>query len=203
MENILFKISYPAEFHAQTAVECAMALHGQVKDRIHEVEKIVIRSQESALRIIDKKGPLTNPADRDHCIRYMVAIPLIFGRLTAADYEDSVAGDPRVDALRDKTICVEDKRFTEEYLDPDKRAIGNGVQVFFSDGTSSEEVSIDYPLGHRRRRAEGLPLLIEKFERNLGRRFPESRSREIADLLLDRKRLSATPVDGFMDLLVK
>jgi 2-methylcitrate dehydratase len=203
MENILFKISYPAEFHAQTAVECAMALHGQVKDRIHEVEKIVIRSQESALRIIDKKGPLTNPADRDHCIRYMVAIPLIFGRLTAADYEDSVAGDPRIDALRDKTICVEDKRFSGEYLDPDKRAIGNGVQVFFSDGTSSEEVSIDYPLGHRRRRAEGLPLLIEKFERNLGRRFPESRSREIADLTLDRKRLSATPVDGFMDLLVK
>jgi 2-methylcitrate dehydratase len=202
MENILFKISYPAEFHAQTAVECALALHGQVKDRIEDVAKIVIRSQESAIRIIDKPGPLTNPADRDHCIRYMVAMPLIFGRLTAADYEDGVAGDPRIDALRNKMTCVEDKRFTKEYLDPDKRAIGNGVQVFFTDGTSTEEISIDYPVGHRRRRAEGIPLLIEKFRKNLARRFPEDRAREIADLLLDRKRLSATPVDGFMDHFV-
>jgi len=203
IENILFKISYPAEFHAQTAVECAMALHGQVKDRIGDVEKIVIRTHESALRIIDKKGPLTNPADRDHCIRYMVAIPLLFGRLSAADYEDHVAGDPRIDDLRGKMTCVEDRGFSRDYLDPDKRAIGNGVQVFFTDGTATEEISIDYPLGHRRRRAEGIPLLIEKFERNLARRFPESRAREIADLTRDRKRLSATPVDGFMDLFVK
>jgi 2-methylcitrate dehydratase len=203
IENILFKISYPAEFHAQTAVECAMALHGQVKDRIGDVEKIVIRTHESALRIIDKKGPLTNPADRDHCIRYMVAIPLLFGRLTAADYEDHVAGDPRIDDLRGKMTCVEDQGFSRDYLDPDKRAIGNGVQVFFTDGTATEEISIDYPLGHRRRRAEGIPLLIEKFKRNLARRFPENRAREIADLTLDRKRLSATPVDGFMDLFVK
>jgi 2-methylcitrate dehydratase len=203
IENILFKISYPAEFHAQTAVECAMALHGQVKGRIDDVEKIVIRTHESALRIIDKKGPLTNPADRDHCIRYMVAIPLLFGRLSAADYEDDVAGDPRIDGLRGKTTCVEDKGFSRDYLDPDKRAIGNAVQVFFTDGTATEEISIDYPLGHRRRRAEGIPLLVEKFQRNLARRFPENRAREIADLTLDRKRLSATPVDRFMDLLVK
>ncbi len=203
IENILFKISYPAEFHAQTAVECAMALHGQVKDRIGDVEKIVIRTHESALRIIDKKGPLTNPADRDHCIRYMVAIPLLFGRLTAADYEDHVAGDPRIDDLRGKMTCVEDQGFSRDYLDPDKRAIGNGVQVFFADGTATEEISIDYPLGHRRRRAEGIPLLIEKFERNLERRFPDNRAREIADLVLDRNRLSATPVDRFMDLFVK
>ena len=200
MENILFKISYPAEFHAQTAVECAMALHGQVKDRIQDIEKIVIRTQESAMRIIDKKGPLTNPADRDHCLRYMVAVPLIFGRLTAADYEDGVAGDPRIDALRGKMTCVEDKRFSAEYLDPDKRAIGNGVQVFFTDGSSTEEVCKDYPVGHRRRRAEGMPLLIEKFKRNLERRFPPSRAREIAELSLDRERLSAMPVDGFMEL---
>ena len=203
IENILFKISYPAEFHAQTAVECAMALHGPVKDRIDDVEKIVIRTHESALRIIDKKGPLTNPADRDHCIRYMVAIPLLFGRLSAADYEDDAAGDPKIDDLRGKMTCVEDKGFSRDYLDPDKRAIGNAVQVFFTDGTATEEISIDYPLGHRRRRAEGIPLLIEKFQRNLARRFPENRAREIADLTLDRKRLSAMPVDRFMDLLVK
>jgi len=202
MENILFKISYPAEFHAQTAVECAMALHGQVKDRIQDVEKIVIRTQESALRIIDKEGPLTNPADRDHCIRYMVAIPLIFGRLTAADYEDEVAGDPRIYALRGNMICVEDKGFSADYLDPDKRAIGNGVQVFFKDGTSTEEISQDYPLGHRRRRAEAIPLLIEKFKTNLGRCFSEPRVREITYLTLDRKRFSAKPVDRFMDLFV-
>ncbi len=202
MENILFKISYPAEFHAQTAVECAMALHGQVKDRIQDVEKIVIRTQESALRIIDKEGPLTNPADRDHCIRYMVAIPLIFGRLTAADYEDEVAGDPRIDALRGTMICVEDKRFSADYLDPDKRAIGNGVQVFFTDGTATEYISQDYPLGHRRRRAEAMPLLIEKFKKNLERCFSEPRVREITDLTLDRKRFSAKPVDRFMDLFV-
>lgn len=203
IENILFKISYPAEFHAQTAVECAMALHGPVKDRIDDVEKIVIRTHESALRIIDKKGPLTNPADRDHCIRYMVAIPLLFGRLSAADYEDDAAGDPKIDDLRGKMTCVEDKGFSRDYLDPDKRAIGNAVQVFFTAGTATEEISIDYPLGHRRRRAEGIPLLIEKFQRNLARRFPENRAREIADLTLDRKRLSAMPVDRFMDLLVK
>ncbi len=203
MENILFKISYPAEFHAQTAVECAMALHDRVKDRIGEVEKIVIHTQDSALRIIDKPGPLTNPADRDHCIRYMVAVPLIFGRLTAADYEDDIAADPRIDVLRGKMTCVEDAGFSRDYLDPDKRAIGNGVQVFFTDGTATDYVSRDYPIGHRRRRAEGRPLLIEKFTRNLERCFPGPRAREINELTQDRARLSATPVDRFMELFVK
>ena len=202
MENVLFKISYPAEFHAQTAVECAMALHPRVKDRLEAIRRITIRTHESAIRIIDKSGPLTNPADRDHCIQYMVAVPLIFGRLTAADYEDSVAADPRIDALRAKMICVEDKAFSRDYLDPEKRSIANALTVEFADGSKLDEVVVEYPIGHRRRRAEGIPLLIEKFKTNLARCFPAKQQRAILDLALDASRLEATPVDAFVDLFV-
>jgi 2-methylcitrate dehydratase len=157
MENVLFKISFPAEFHAQTAAECAMELHPRVKERIDDVRKITIRTHESAIRIIDKKGPLANPADRDHCIQYMVAVPLIFGRLTAADYEDDVANDPRIDRLREKIECVEDKRFSADYLDPAKRSIANAITIEFNDGSKTREVVVEYPIGHRRRRREGHP----------------------------------------------
>src|SRR5207248_277976 len=172
MEHILFKISFPAEFHAQTAVEAAMSLHPVVKNRIEDIAKITIRTHEAALRIIDKKGPLNNPADRDHCIQYMVAVPLLFGRLTAADYEDAVAVDPRIDALRAKIVCVEDRGYSRDYLDPDKRSIANALTIELSDGSKLDEVAIEYPIGHRRRRGEGMPLLVEKFKRNLARRFP-------------------------------
>ena len=202
MEHVLFKISFPAEFHAQTAVECAMALHSQVKDKLDQIDKIVIRTHESAIRIIDKKGPLNNPADRDHCIQYMVAIPLIHGRLTAADYEDDVARDPRVDALRDKMECVEEKQFTKDYLDPEKRSIANAIQVFFKDGSKTGEVVVEYPIGHRRRRAEGIPVLEAKFKTNLARRFALKQSRAILDLCQDQKKLEATPVNEFVDLFV-
>lgn len=164
MENVLFKISFPAEFHAQTAVECAMKLHDQVKSRLDEIERIEIETQEAGCRIIDKTGPLDNYADRDHCIQYMVAYPLIFGELTAESYSDKAAADPRIDALRDRMTVKENPRFTEEYFDADKRAIGNSVQVFFNDGSSTDKVVIDYPVGHRRRREEGIPLLEQKFE---------------------------------------
>ena len=202
MEHVLFKISFPAEFHAQTAVECAMALHSQVKDKLDQIDKIVIRTHESAIRIIDKKGPLNNPADRDHCIQYMVAIPMIHGRLTAADYEDDIAHDPRVDALRDKMECVEEKQFTKDYLDPEKRSIANAIQVFFKDGSKTSEVVVEYPIGHRRRRAEGIPVLEAKFKTNLARRFALKQSRAILDLCQDQKKLEATPVNEFVDLFV-
>ncbi|HTS22820.1 MAG TPA: bifunctional 2-methylcitrate dehydratase/aconitate hydratase [Casimicrobiaceae bacterium] len=202
MEQVLFKISYPAEFHAQTAVECAMALHPRVKDRIDAIRRITIRTHESAIRIIDKSGPLANPADRDHCIQYMVAVPLIFGRLTAADYEDGVAGDPRIDALRAKMVCVEDPAFSRDYLDPDKRSIANALTVEFTDGSKLPEAVVEYPIGHRRRRAEGIPLLVEKFRTNLARRFPARQQRAILDLALDGSRLESTPVDEFVDLFV-
>ncbi len=202
MEHVLFKISFPAEFHAQTAVECAMKLHPLVRDRLDQIRKIVIRTQESAIRIIDKKGPLDNPADRDHCIQYMVAVPLIHGRLTAADYEDEVAHDPRIDALRDKMECVEDKQFSQDYLDPDKRSIANGITVHFKDGARTDEVVVEYPLGHRRRRQEGIPVLESKFRSNLARRFPQKQARAILDLCQDQKRLEATPVNEFVDLFV-
>src|SRR5246127_4720577 len=162
MENVLFKISYPAEFHAQTAVEAAMTLHPKVRDRLADIERIVIETQEPGVRIIDKVGPLANPADRDHCIQYMVAVPLIFGRLTAADYEDAVAADPRIDALRERTVCVEEKKFSRDYLDPDKRSIANAITVELADGRKLKEVVVEYPIGHRRRRQEGIPLLVEK-----------------------------------------
>jgi 2-methylcitrate dehydratase len=205
MEHILFKISFPAEFHAQTAAEAAMAVFQQMKSRgktAEDVKKIRIRTHEAAIRIIDKKGPLANPADRDHCIQYMVAVPLIFGRLTAADYEDDVASDPRIDRLRDKMTCVEDKQFSRDYLDPEKRSIPNALTVEFNDGSSLPEVVVEYPIGHKRRRKEGIPHLVEKFERNLARVFPAQRQRAILELCKDQKRLEQTPVNEFVDLMV-
>jgi 2-methylcitrate dehydratase len=202
MEHVLFKISFPAEFHAQTAVEAAMQLHPLVRDRLADVKKITIRTHESAIRIIDKKGPLDNPADRDHTIQYMVAVPLIFGRLTAADYEDDVAADPRIDALREKMVCVEDPRFTRDYLDPDKRSIANGITVEFNDGTRTGEILVEYPIGHRRRREEGMPVLIEKFRTNLARRFAAKQQQAILDAALEPNRLAAMPVNEFVDLMV-
>ncbi|HWH80419.1 MAG TPA: 2-methylcitrate dehydratase, partial [Candidatus Binatus sp.] len=200
MENVLFKISFPAEFHAQTAVECAIQLHDRVKDRLNEIDKVLITTQESAIRIIDKSGPLHNPADRDHCIQYMTAIGLIFGELTADHYEDKVAKDPRIDALRDKMACVEDPRYTKEYLDADKRSIANAVQVFFKDGTSTENIVVEYPIGHRRRRAEGMPLLVKKFAANLASRFEPAQCDAILKLCDDPRRLDATSVDKFTDM---
>src|SRR6266436_4676451 len=200
MENILFKISFPAEFHAQTAVECAIKLHEEVKNRLDQIESVTIITQESAIRIIDKTGPLHNPADRDHCIQYMTAVGLIFGELTADHYEDKFARDPRIDALRDKMVIVEDARYSEDYLDPDKRSIANAVQVFFKDGSATEKVAVEYPIGHRRRRAEGIPLLVNKFEANLNSRLAPPWSKKILDLCLNLPTLQATPVNQFMDM---
>jgi len=205
MENVLFKISFPAEFHSQTAVECAMTLHAELKrlgKKAEDIKKIRIRTHEAAIRIIDKKGPLNNPADRDHCIQYMIAVPLLFGRLTAGDYEDSVAKDPRIDALRAKMFCVEDKKFTRDYHAPDKRSIANALTVEFKDGTKLAEVVCEYPIGHKRRRKEGMPVLVEKFRTNLARRFPAKQQKAILDLCLDPARLDKTPVDEFVDLMV-
>ena len=202
MEHVLFKISFPAEFHAQTAVECAMQLHPRVRDRLADVRRITIRTHESAIRIIDKQGPLANPADRDHCIQYMVAVALIFGRLTAADYEDGVAADPRIDALRERMACVEDPAFTRDYLDPERRSIANGITVEFNDGTKLPEVVVEYPIGHRRRRSDGIPVLIEKFRTNVARRFASKQQQAILDVALDRERLAAMPVHEFVDLMV-
>jgi len=201
MENVLFKISFPAEFHAQTAVECAMQLHPLVRERLDEIRRITIRTHESAIRIIDKQGPLANPADRDHCIQYMVAVPLIFGHLVAADYEDDVAADPRIDALREKIVCVEDPQCTKDYLDAGKRSIANAITVEFNDGSRTPEVAVEYPIGHRRRRAEGIPLLIEKFRINLARRFAAKQQQAILDVALDTARLPAMPVNEFVDLM--
>jgi len=201
MENVLFKISFPAEFHAQTAVECALQLYPEVKDRLDEVERVMITTQESAVRIIDKTGPLHNPADRDHCIQYMTAIGLIFGELTADHYEDEVAKDSRVDGLRDKMIVIEDARYSRDYLDPDKRSIANAVQVFFKDHSATEKIVVEYPIGHRRRRAEGMALLVKKFEANLASRLAPDQCKQIMELCLDLDRLRVTPVDKFMDML--
>ena len=205
MENVLFKISFPAEFHAQTAAEAAMTLHEQLRasgKRAEDIAKITIRTHEAAIRIIDKKGPLNNPADRDHCIQYMIAVPLIFGRLTAADYEDGIARDPRIDALRAKMQCVEDPRFTKDYHDPDKRSIANALTIEFTDGSKFDEVVVEYPIGHKRRRAEGIPLLVEKFRTNLARRFPAKQQQAILDVSLDQARLEAMPVNEYVDLYV-
>ncbi|ATG73418.1 2-methylcitrate dehydratase [Zobellella denitrificans] len=203
MENVLFKISFPAEFHAQTAVECAVRLHDQVKDRIGDIDRIVVTTHESAIRIISKVGDLANPADRDHCLQYMIAVPLLYGDLVAEHYEDDFhRGDSRIDALRDKMEIVEDLRYSAEYLEADKRAIANAIQVFFKDGTSTDKVEVEYPIGHRRRRAEGIPVLERKFLRNLQTRFPQGRCRQIVDLCLDQQRLEATPVQEFMALFV-
>src|SRR5580693_2536411 len=182
MENVLFKISYPAEFHAQTAVEAAMTLHPQIRDRLADIERVVIETQEPGVRIIDKTGPLANPADRDHCIQYMVAVPLIFGRLTAADYEEDVARDPRIDALRSRMQVRENARFTEEYYAADKRYIGNAIQVFFKDGSASERVQVDFPIGHRRRRAEGMPVLVKKFEASVDAHFAPKQAEKVKAL---------------------
>src|SRR5438874_7120095 len=201
MENVLFKISFPAEFHAQTAVECAMQLHPLVKDRLPDIAKITIRTHESALRIIDKQGPLSNPADRDHCIQYMVAVPLIYGRLLAGDYEDGIAADPRIDSLRAKMVCVEDKQFSKDYLDPEKRSIANAITIEFADGSRTREVMVEYPIGHRRRRKQGMPLLIEKFKINLARRFAARQQQAILDVALDMKKLEALPVHEFVDMM--
>nr|WP_311530438.1 bifunctional 2-methylcitrate dehydratase/aconitate hydratase [uncultured Ralstonia sp.] len=205
MENVLFKISFPAEFHAQTAAEAAMTLHkalAKAGKTIEDIEKITIRTHEAALRIIDKQGPLNNPADRDHCIQYMVAVPLIFGRLTAEDYEDTVARDPRIDALRTKIICVEDKQFTKDYHDPEKRSIANAVTIWFKGGKTLKEVAVEYPIGHKRRRKEGMPLLLEKFRTNLARRFPARQQDAILAASLDQKTLEAMPVNAYVDLYV-
>ena len=209
MENVLFKISFPAEFHAQTAVECALALHPNNIDLIDTLEKIdgidriEITTHESAIRIIDKTGPLNNPADRDHCIQYMTAIGLLKGNLTAQDYEDEVANDPRVDALREKMTCIEKPEYTKDYLDPDKRSIANAVQIFYKDGSSSEQVAVEYPIGHRRRRSEGIPELIKKFEINLKRQFDDTQSEKIMNLNLDIDLLQKTPVNEYVDLYTK
>ena len=203
MEQILFKISYPAEFHSQTACEAAATLHPQVRDRLHEIEKIVMTTHESAIRIISKVGPLSNPADRDHCLQYLAAVPLIFGDLVAENFEDGFhAANPIIDELRDKMEVVEDERYSREYHDPEKRSIANAIQVFFKDGSSTEKVEVEYPIGHRRRREEGIPVLEGKFYSNLQTRFPEWRCRQIMDLCLDQERLEATPVNEFMDMLV-
>lgn len=200
MENVLFKISFPAEFHAQTAVECALKLHDKVKDRLDDVEKIIITTQESGHRIINKTGELANPADRDHCIQYMVAVPLIFGRLRAEDYEDSVAKDPRIDALRAKMSVEVDDRYTKEYLESDKRSIANAVQIFYKDGSKSQKVEVEYPIGHKRRRSEGIPLLIKKFESNLAGRLSPKKCELINKLFADQKTLENTAFNEFSDL---
>jgi 2-methylcitrate dehydratase len=202
MENVLFKISYPAEFHAQTAVEAAMTLRVRLEKlgkTAEDIHRITIRTHEACLRIIDKKGPLANPADRDHCVQYMIAIPLLFGRLTAADYEDEIAADPRIDILRTKVECVEEPAFTADYHDPEKRSIANALRLELNDGTVLEE-TVEYPIGHRRRREEGLPLLVDKFKINLRRRYAEDRQRQILEVSLDRDRLKSMPVHEYVDL---
>jgi 2-methylcitrate dehydratase len=205
MENVLFKISFPAEFHSQTAVEAAMTLHHQLKEQgktVDDIARIVIRTHEACIRIIDKKGPLNNPADRDHCIQYMVAVPLIFGRLTASDYEDNIASDKRIDALRDKIVCVEDTAFTHDYHDPQKRSIANALTVEFNNGEKLSEVVVEYPIGHARRRKDGIPLLEAKFKTNLARQFPVKQQQRILDVSLNQKALEAMPVHEYVDLYV-
>ena len=204
MENILFKISFPAEFHSQTGVEAAMTIYHQMQaagKSSDEIAKVTIRTHEACIRIIDKKGPLNNPADRDHCIQYMVAVPFIFGRLTARDYEEDIAADPRIDALREKIVCVEDPAYTADYHNPEKRSIANAITVEFTDGTIFEEVAVEYPIGHARRRTEGIPLLIEKYKTNLARIYDGDKQKKILDLCLDYDKLSSTPVNEFMDLM--
>jgi 2-methylcitrate dehydratase len=204
MENVLFKISFPAEFHSQTGVEAAMTIYHQMQaagKTSDEIAKVTIRTHEACIRIIDKKGPLNNPADRDHCIQYMVAVPFIFGRLTARDYEEDIAADPRIDVLREKIVCVEDPGYTADYHNPEKRSIANAITVEFTDGTVFEEVAVEYPIGHARRRVEGIPLLIEKYKTNLARIYDADQQKKIIDLCLDYDKLSATPVNEFMDLM--
>lgn len=203
MENVLFKISFPAEFHAQTAVECAVRLFPQVHNRIDDIDRIEVTTHESAIRIISKVGDLANPADRDHCLQYMIAVPLLYGDLVAEHYEDSFhKGDARIDQLREKMTIIGDKRYSREYLESDKRSIANAIQVFFKDGTQTEKVEVEYPIGHRNRREEGIPVLEGKFERNLKTRFPHGQVSKIMQLSLDQQQLENTPVNEFMDMLV-
>ncbi|MCK1143978.1 bifunctional 2-methylcitrate dehydratase/aconitate hydratase [Providencia stuartii] len=205
MENVLFKIAFPAEFHAQTAVEAALQLHDKLKSlgkSAEDIESVSIRTHEACIRIIDKQGPLNNPAARDHCIQYMVAVPLIFGRLTAADYEDNIAHDPRIDTLRSKIVCREEPSFTQDYHDPDKRSIANGLTIKLKDGQIFDELLIEYPVGHKRRRQEGIPLLLKKYRTNLARQFPETQQLRILAASLDKPLLEAMPVNEFMDLFV-
>ena len=206
MENVLFKISFPAEFHSQTACEAAFTLHNWMKANgksSDDIKKVTIRTHEACIRIIDKKGPLNNPADRDHCVQYMVAVPLIFGRLTAKDYEDEIAADPRIDALREKIFCVEDSQFTADYHDPDKRSIANAMTVEFNDGSKSEEIVVEYPVGHKFRREEGLPLLVEKYKTNLRRIFDQAQIQKIESATLDFDQLIAMRADDFVSLYLK
>ncbi|MFL2539314.1 MAG: bifunctional 2-methylcitrate dehydratase/aconitate hydratase [Candidatus Rariloculaceae bacterium] len=200
MENILFKISFPAEFHAQTAVEAAISLHPLVKNRMQDIERIEIETQEAGVRIIDKSGPLMNPADRDHCLQYMVAIPLIHGRLTADDYEDNIAEDPAVDQLREKMKVIENKQFSIDYMDPEKRAIGNSVQIFFKDGSYTDQIVVNYPVGHQRRREEGIPLLLEKFQKSLLSRFKHEQAEIISNACSGQIQLESIEVKNFMSL---
>ncbi|MDE9487653.1 bifunctional 2-methylcitrate dehydratase/aconitate hydratase [Xenorhabdus bovienii] len=205
MENVLFKIAFPAEFHSQTAVEAAMTLHQQLKaagKQVEDIAQITIRTHEACIRIIDKQGPLNNPADRDHCIQYMVAIPLLFGRLTAADYENNVAADPRIDALREKIRCIEDPDFTRDYHAPEKRSIANALTITFNDGSQLDEVKVEFPIGHARRRKDGIPLLLKKFSTNLARQFPDTQQRKILAVSLDRTLLENMPVNEYLDLYV-
>jgi len=205
MENVLFKISFPAEFHSQTAVECALDIHqalAKAGKKPEDIKRITIRTHEACIRIIDKKGPLANPADRDHCIQYMVAVPILFGRLTADDYEDSIAKDPRIDKLRDKIVCVEDPAFTRDYHDPKKRSIANALTVEFNDGKKLKEIVCEYPIGHRLRRKDGIPLLVAKFKTNLARQFPAKQQARILDVSLDQKKLEDMPVHEYVDMYV-
>ena len=203
MENVLFKISFPAEFHAQTAVEAAVKLHPSIKDKFDEIEKIKIITHESAIRIISKEGKLNNPADRDHCLQYMIAVGLLKGNLVAEDYEDDVASDPLLDQLREKMEVEENKKFSEDYLDPAKRSIANSLQIFFKDGTSTDVEEVHYPIGHKNRRSEGIPILINKFERNLNTQFSNQHASEIMSLFEDDERLFNLPVSEFVDFFVK
>lgn len=205
MENVLFKISFPAEFHSQTAVEAAINLYKQMQNmgkKCEDIKKITIRTHEACIRIIDKKVPLNNPADRDHCIQYMVAVPLLFGRLTANDYEDIIAEDPRIDVLRDKMTCVEEPQYTKDYHDPEKRSIANALTIEFNDGSKLGEIAVEYPIGHKRRRVDGIPLLINKFKTNLARRFPTKQQLAILSVTEDQAKLESMPVNEFVDLMV-
>ena len=202
MEQVLFKISFPAEFHAQTAVEAAIQLHPLVRDRLAQIQRVELTTHESAVRIIDKSGPLHNPADRDHCLQYMTAIGLIFGDLTADHYEDQVAADPRIDALRAKMTVSEDKAYSRDYLDPEKRSIANAVQVFFQDGTATPRIAVEYPIGHRRRRQDGIPLLQRKARSAFAAHFGAVRADSLMALFADRARLAALPVHAFADAFV-
>ena len=202
MENVLFKISFPAEFHAQTAVEAAVILHPEVISRLDEIEKIEITTHESAIRIISKEGDLNNPADRDHCLQYMTAIGLLKGDLIAEDYEDAAAADPRIDALREKMIIKEDKKYSEEYLEADKRSIANSVQVYFKDGSFTENTEVEYPIGHKRRREEGIPILLSNFDKFLYTHFDVDQANKIIEICSNEEALKNISVVEFMSLMV-